>query len=168
MPLCAAWRLSAAARSWAITAWTFPRSPATRIGRRWSSKPAIGELTPYATAVGSFNDKLVMLDRHYPTFPSLAPSAKFAELRAMIEIDAFGRCRKVATERRADPVPCRNRVKDCAGAEPIEVTTARSDTACHAVALVERPPGSLSRTAEGCTLRKTKRLKELPNGRGGR
>jgi len=58
-----------------------------------------------ATATGSLNDKLVMLDRYYPTFPSLAQSAKFMELRARIGLDAFRPCFDLAPN--AGPTPDR-------------------------------------------------------------
>jgi hypothetical protein len=76
-----------------------------------------------------------VLDRYYPTFPSLAQSAKFMELRARIGLDAFGRCFEVAAERGADPGSCRSHFEDFAGAKPIEVTTAKSAAAIVALKL---------------------------------
>jgi hypothetical protein len=98
----------AAQRSWQELGDHLMDIPPAARDAHWQSLAevsALGELRPYATAAGSFNDKLVMLDRYYPTFPSLAQSAKFMELRARIGLDAFRRCFDVAAER--GPIPGR-------------------------------------------------------------
>ena len=54
---------------------------------------AIGELTPLASpSGGSVAERLAMIKRYYPTFPSLRSSPQFRALRASIGLYAFARC----------------------------------------------------------------------------
>src|SRR5579864_1859906 len=86
---------------------------------------AVGEVAPLAAAAGSFVDKLVVLERYYPTFPSLAQSSEFMKLRATVGLDAFRRCFELAAEQYLDPAPCRDHLDAFARAEPVDLTVAK-------------------------------------------
>jgi len=61
----------------------------------WKSlveQAALGELLPLATPGGSAVERLATIERYYPTFPSLADSKRFLELRTTVGLDAFARC----------------------------------------------------------------------------
>jgi hypothetical protein len=61
----------------------------------WKSlveQAALGELGPLTSPGGSADERLAALARYYPTFPSLADSARFLDLRTAVGLDAFARC----------------------------------------------------------------------------
>lgn len=103
-------------------------APAAR-DQHWQAlveQAAIGEVAPFASASGSFIDKLAVLERYYPTFPSLARSAGFMKLRAAIGLDAFRRCFERATEQYLNAAPCRDHLEDFVRVEPVDPAVAKS------------------------------------------
>lgn len=106
----------------------------------WESlveQAAIGELTPYVGGAGSIVERLQMLDRYYPTFPSLAQSDKFLELRGKIGLEAFRQCFEAADSRgpgkKVNPEACRNYLWDFVRTKPLRYEVA--STAAHMVAV---------------------------------
>jgi hypothetical protein len=87
---------------------------------------AIGEVTPLASGSGSFDDRLAILERYYPAFPSLAQSAAFMKLRATVGLDAFRQCFTLATKQFLDPASCREGLVDFGRVEPIDLALTKS------------------------------------------
>ncbi len=97
---------------------------------------AIGELTPYVGAAGSILERLEMIDRYYPAFPSLAQSDKFLELRGKVGLEAFKQCFDISEDRGAgtkvSPEACRNHLWDFVRTKPLRHDIA--STAAHMIA----------------------------------
>lgn len=109
--------------------------PAAR-DAHWQSlveQAAIGELTPYANESDSFVESLATLDRYYPTYPSLAQSQKFTDLRAKIGLGVFKQCFDAADAGSVDSEACRNRLLAFVRAKPL-----RYDVASAAAEMVAR------------------------------
>jgi len=114
-------------------------SPADRNGH-WESlveQAAIGELTPYVGGAGSIVERLELIDHYYPTYPSLAKSQKFLELRAKVGLEAYQQCFEASESRgpgkKVNPEACRNYLWDFVNTKPLNYQLA--STAAHMVAV---------------------------------
>jgi len=98
---------------------------------------AIGELTPYVGGAGSIVERLKMIDRYYPAYPSLARSQKFLDLRGKIGLEAFRQCFELSesrgSEKKPSPIACRNYLWDFVNTKPLQYDLARN--AAHMVAV---------------------------------
>ncbi len=103
-------------------------APATR-DAHWQKlveQAAIGEVTPLASGSGSYDDKLVVIRRYYPTFPSLAQSTAFMKLRASVGLDAFRQCFRLSIGQSEDLAACRDGLVDFGRIEPVDPAFAKS------------------------------------------
>jgi len=126
----------AGAHSWQELGDHLSDIPPEKRDSHWESlveQSAVGELTPYLNASGSIVERLQMLDRYYPTYPSLAKSDKFLDLRSKIGLGAFKQCFQAADSGDVDPVACRNYLWDFVIAKPLRLDVATN--AAHMVAV---------------------------------
>jgi hypothetical protein len=103
-------------------------APATR-DAHWQKlveQAALGEVTQLASGSAAYGDKLAVLERYYPAFPSLAQSTAFMKLRSGIGLDAFRRCFTLASERSMDAAACRDRLVEFVRVEPVDLGLAKS------------------------------------------
>ncbi len=59
---------------------------------RLVEQAALGELGPLTAPGGSAQERLAMIDRYYPKFPSLRNSNEFLSLRTSVGLEAYSRC----------------------------------------------------------------------------
>ncbi|HEY6335718.1 MAG TPA: hypothetical protein VI113_07515 [Alphaproteobacteria bacterium] len=126
----------AGAHSWQELGDHLSDIPPEKRDSHWESlveQSAVGELTPYLNASGSIVERLQILDRYYPTYPSLAKSEKFLDLRSKIGLGAFKQCFEAADSGDVDPVACRNYLWDFVIAKPLRLDVATN--AAHMVAV---------------------------------
>ncbi|HLI98312.1 MAG TPA: hypothetical protein VKT76_01220 [Bradyrhizobium sp.] len=117
----------AAAHSWRELGEHLMDIPPAARASHWQGlveQAAIGELTSYANAAGSFVDRLNVIARYYPIYPSLAQSENFIELRAKIGLSAFRQCFEAADTSRVSAEACRNHLWDFVRAKPLRYDVA--------------------------------------------
>jgi uncharacterized caspase-like protein len=118
----------AAAGSWRELAARLTEVKPTARDAHWDAlveQAALGELTPLARPSStSVPERLAVLERYYPKFPSLSSSRKFLALRDTIGREAFARC---FDDARTGPElqKCRDGLEGFVRTLPITVDTAR-------------------------------------------
>ena len=106
-------------------------SPTKRDGH-WEhlvEQAAIGELGPMAGLGGSAEERLAMMSRYYPNFPSLGRSKDFLALRTKVGLEAFSLC----FDQRERGGECRDELERFVHAGPITAELAQG--AAHVVGL---------------------------------
>jgi hypothetical protein len=115
-------------------------SPTSR-DSHWNSlveQAALGELLPLTGPGGSAVERLATIERYYPTFPSLADSQRFLDVRATVGLDAFARCFDTTNGARQ----CRDDLERFVNVAPVGAELARG--AAHLVGIkFNRQAGSL-------------------------
>jgi uncharacterized caspase-like protein len=90
----------------------------------WKSlveQAALGELLPLTAPGGSAVERLATIGRYYPTFPSLADSPRFLDLRTTVGLDAFARCFDATKDGRQ----CRDDLERFVHVTPVSAALAR-------------------------------------------
>ena len=90
---------------------------------------AIGELGTLTTPGGSAEERLAMISRYYPKFPSLVRSKDFLALRTKVGLEAYSLC----FDERGNGRQCRDELERFVHAGPITVELAQG--AAHVVGL---------------------------------
>ncbi|HLJ64967.1 MAG TPA: hypothetical protein VKT70_12720 [Stellaceae bacterium] len=95
---------------------------------------ALGELTPLLGTGGGIVAKLEMIDRYYPSYPSLADSDKFLELRGKVGLETFQQCFEFSEDQTTEvkPEACRNALWNFVTLKPLRYDIATP--AAHMVA----------------------------------
>jgi hypothetical protein len=122
----------AAAQSWSELHDHLTDVSPTKRDAHWErlvEQAAIGELSPMTAPGGSADERLAMISRYYPKFPSLGRSKDYLALRTKVGLEAFSLCFDERGRGRA----CRDELERFVHAGPITAELAQG--AAHVVGI---------------------------------
>ena len=114
----------AAAQSWSELHDHLTDVSPTKRDAHWEhlvEQAAIGELSPMTAPGGSAEERLAMISRYYPKFPSLSRSKDFLALRTKVGLEAFSLC----FDERWNGRECRDELERFVHAGPITAELAQ-------------------------------------------